>query len=433
MTLDRAALGATLSRETGDPAFGDWLIDSRPHLFADVAVFLDTAQLVQMRHIIEAIEAVARHPAYEAAVLGWAPASAAPDFGPRGVFMGYDFHLGQNGPALIEINTNAGGAVLNAALARAQRSCCADAATPEMVDLNGFDAAVAEMFRKEWSRQRDSDFPETIAIVDDGPTAQYLYPEFLLMQRLLERHQHKVFIADPLELEYRNGELRRGGTRIDLVYNRLVDFSLEQPEHSALREAYLEGSVVVTPNPHIHALFADKRNLTFLSDPARLTEWGMDPALVRILSIAVPTTERVTPENVDRLWNNRKQLFFKPSAGYGSRAAYRGDKLTQSVWKAICQGDYVAQAYVAPSERLIQLDGEKQKRKADVRLYTYDGRMLLAAARLYQGQTTNMRTPGGGFAPVLLMTADGLSAVCSMCTPGSRMPDATPFLNSGTN
>jgi hypothetical protein len=25
----------------------------------------------------------------------------------------------------------------------------------------------------------------------------------------------------------------------------------------------------------------------------------------------------------------------------------------------------------------------------------------LLAARLYQGQTTNMRTPGGGFAPVL--------------------------------
>jgi len=39
-------------------------------------------------------------------------------------------------------------------------------------------------------------------------------------------------------------------------------------------------------------------------------------------------------------------------------------------------------------------------RKMDVRLYTYGGRILLAAARLYQGQTTNFRTPGGGFAPV---------------------------------
>lgn len=36
-----------------------------------------------------------------------------------------------------------------------------------------------------------------------------------------------------------------------------------------------------------------------------------------------------------------------------------------------------------------------------MRLYIFAGTVLLAAARLYQGQTTNMRTPGGGFAPAL--------------------------------
>ena len=41
--------------------------------------------------------------------------------------------------------------------------------------------------------------------------------------------------------------------------------------------------------------------------------------------------------------------------------------------------------------------------KVDVRLYTYRGAVLLAVARLYQGQTTNFRTPGGGFAPLLLL------------------------------
>jgi hypothetical protein len=29
--------------------------------------------------------------------------------------------------------------------------------------------------------------------------------------------------------------------------------------------------------------------------------------------------------------------------------------------------------------------------------------VLLLAARLYQGQTTNFRTPGGGFAPVVVV------------------------------
>ena len=40
--------------------------------------------------------------------------------------------------------------------------------------------------------------------------------------------------------------------------------------------------------------------------------------------------------------------------------------------------------------------------KADLRNYTYEGKVLLRAARLYQGQTTNFRSPGGGFAPVFV-------------------------------
>jgi hypothetical protein len=39
--------------------------------------------------------------------------------------------------------------------------------------------------------------------------------------------------------------------------------------------------------------------------------------------------------------------------------------------------------------------------KVDVRNYVYAGAVQLIAARLYQGQTTNFRTEGGGFAPVL--------------------------------
>ena len=38
--------------------------------------------------------------------------------------------------------------------------------------------------------------------------------------------------------------------------------------------------------------------------------------------------------------------------------------------------------------------------KLDVRNYVYDGVTQLMTARLFQGQTTNFRTAGGGFAPV---------------------------------
>jgi hypothetical protein len=45
----------------------------------------------------------------------------------------------------------------------------------------------------------------------------------------------------------------------------------------------------------------------------------------------------------------------------------------------------------------------------DLRYYVYDGRTQLLAARLYQGQTTNFRTQGGGFAPVLELADDAAS------------------------
>ena len=47
-------------------------------------------------------------------------------------------------------------------------------------------------------------------------------------------------------------------------------------------------------------------------------------------------------------------------------------------------------------------DGEERhvELKVDVRCYAYAGRVQLVAARLWQGQTTNFRTPGGGFAKV---------------------------------
>lgn len=38
--------------------------------------------------------------------------------------------------------------------------------------------------------------------------------------------------------------------------------------------------------------------------------------------------------------------------------------------------------------------------KFDLRNYIYNGAVQWVGARLYQGQTTNFRTPGGGFAPV---------------------------------
>jgi hypothetical protein len=242
----------------------------------------------------------------------------------------------------------------------------------------------------------------TIAIVDDAPEQQYLYPEFILAKTLLERHGYEALIVDARELRYERGVLQAAGRGIDSVYNRLVDFALAAPEHAALRAAYLDGAVVLTPNPRNHALHADKRNLTLLSDQAVLREWGLAEDHARVLS-GVPRAKRITEANASELWSERKRYFFKPAGGHGGKAVYRGDKLTKGAWAAILSGDYIAQEFAPPSERTILLGGERVQRKLDVRLYTYGGEVLLAVARLYQGQTTNFRTPGGGFAPVFFV------------------------------
>ena len=161
--------------------------------------------------------------------------------------------------------------------------------------------------------------------------------------------------------------------------------------------------MVLTPHPHAHALYADKRNLVALSDEALLRAWGVPPARRASLRAAVPRTQVVTPQQADHLWERRRQLFFKPVAGYAGKAAYRGDKLTRRVWEEIVAGAFVAQELVPPGGRATQVDGVATELKFDLRAYVYAGRIQLLAARMYQGQTTNFRTPGGGFAPVMVV------------------------------
>ncbi len=93
VTLDRAALCKALVRESGEPEFCAQAIETRPHLFSNVPVFLPSTVIGEMAGIVAAIEEVARLPAYREAVLARAPEIAQQDRGPIGAFMGYDFHL----------------------------------------------------------------------------------------------------------------------------------------------------------------------------------------------------------------------------------------------------------------------------------------------------------------------------------------------------
>ena len=365
----------------------------QPQLFSAAAITLDAATLQAMAEVIAAIEAVVALPAWQARVFAWAPAIARQPVAARGVFLGYDFHLTAAGPKLIEINTNAGGGLINAYLRAAHGHAEEGARIKD---------AFVDMFREEWRLERGDAPLRRIAIVDENPAAQFLAPEFALFKEVFEQHGIAAVIADPGEL-VRDGErLLNAGEPVDLIYNRLTDFALDATVNADLRAVFEAGGVVLTPHPPAHALYADKRNLMLLSDAAALRELGVDEATRRTLLAGIPRTVAVDPEKAAIFWAERKRWFFKPPAGFGGRAAYRGDKLTKRVFEEILHGGYIAQEIALPSEHVVQVADAEQRMKADIRCFVYDCHIQLVAARLYQGQTTNFRTPGGGFAPVFI-------------------------------
>lgn len=385
--LDRAALEAAIRAQ--GPAFQEAISLGHDHLFADVPVFISPKYLRKMYEVISAVEQVTELP-------GWQPQSDDVRPAGKGVLFGYDFHLNQQGVHLIEINSNAGGAFLNELLIGSQR----DTALPgKSVAIENLEQAFLAMFRNEWRLERGSAPLRNIAIVDEQPEQQYLYPEFLLVLRMLERAGLAAYIADPVALNAREDGLYFGYEKIDMVYNRLTDFNLQR--HPELSKPYNSGQVVLTPHPHAYAKYADKRNLARLTDADGLRSIGANEADIATLHAGIPPTILVSESMEEMLWQERKGLFFKPNSGYGSKGAYRGMNLTKRVFGEILHGDYVAQKLAPPGERAVCVqDAEPVLLKYDVRCYVYDGKIQLVAARLYQGQTTNFRTAGGGFALV---------------------------------
>jgi hypothetical protein len=408
--VDRTKLQEQLRAQLGDAAGA--LLESREGLVSGSVVFIGPREAAAMDRTIDLVTRVLGSSSCQERV-----ARDAPDIGravqrATGALLGFDFHLGGQAPQLIEINTNPGGLLVSLELARAATASCDCLAEPlSMMTSAGvgtgeLESRIAQAFLAEWTRARGPDPLRTIAIVDDDPQDQYLYPEFLLYQRLFERAGWRALIANAAALAVTDEALLWQGERIDLVYNRVTDFYFAEPHHAALRRAYTADLAVVTPHPAAHARWADKRLLAWLGDAQLLSAAGLDAADREHLLRTIPATEIVTAGSADDLWRRRKSLFFKPVDGFGGKAAYRGDKLTRTAFAHVLAHRYVAQA-IAPTSfrRVAAADGQDSELRVDVRNYAWQGATWLRAARLYRGQTTNFRTAGGGFAPVLTLPA----------------------------
>lgn len=395
-SINEQCLCKTLDKEVLQKGLG---FDSG--FFSETMLFISRNDLKQMKDIISSVELVISSEPFRKEIIQQAPEVSRPDFKTKGMFMGYDFHLTEEGPRIIEINTNAGGAYLNLHLAKAQVACCEE--QKPAIDLSEIENKFLAGFLNEWALQKGSSPLKTVAIMDESPEQQFLYPEFRLFKEMFEKNNIEAFILDPKELELKNNELWFKDQKIDLIYNRSTDFYFHSPVYAGIKEAYLKGTVVVTPSPRHHALFADKENLEIFCDGEKLQKMEVSESDIDVLLKGIPKTVKLTDQNRDDFWSKRKSYFFKPTSGYGSKATYRGDKITTKVWEELKKTEYVAQEFTPPGIRMIESDGKQVELKHDIRVYTYNGDVLLLASRLYSGQTTNFRTVGGGFAPVYVV------------------------------
>jgi hypothetical protein len=380
----------------------DRTADSIP--YAQTILGLPLAELAVIRRAIEILFRTAHSRAYAERVDEDAEAVARFTSGAHGVFMGYDFHLTEDGPRLIEINTNAGGALLNglhtAALCepgKLEWLCC----NPPSVEQ--VEATIVDTFRSEFEAVRgDRARLERVAIVDERPSEQFLQPEFELFVSLFAHHGIEARVADTQELVRRaTGSIELDGWPIDLVYLRDTEFQLRSTRTAVLREAHLAGEIVVTPSPREHHLLADKRRLEIFSSIPELEALGVGTEDARFLAQVVPETRPLASMSQEEAWTTRRDWVFKPAASFGSKAVYRGDKISKKKFAEIhADGGFLAQRRVAPGTTSVRTPEGEQEMKFDVRAYAYRDEIFLLGARTYQGQVTNMRTPGGGFSAI---------------------------------
>ncbi len=318
-----------------------------------------------------------------------------PDPGNFSVLMSYDFHVDEKGQLrLIEINTNASMSLIVDLLHDVH-------AVPNLFSKN-FSEDIVMAFLNE-VRLALPDAPEEIraVIADESPEKQRMFLEFLFYQELFGNHRIKTEIADSRSLRFEDGRLKLNENQIHLVYNRDTDFYFENAEHRALREAMVSRSACITPHPHEYRLLADKQRLLELSKPGAVQALAISAEAKGVIErTLIHSWDLQDYGDAEKVWNDRKNLFFKPKRSFGGKAAYRGSAIRRNAFAEIMQGSYVVQEYVpAPSVRLKSMP-EDDGFKFDLRFFAYKDQIQLAAARVWKGQITNSQTLGGGVAAI---------------------------------
>jgi hypothetical protein len=342
-----------------------------------------------MMQVVRLLNKLSENSTYQTLLKETLPVTAQINNGHHAVMMGYDFHLSETGPKLIEVNTNAGGLWLAYLCHQSDAQSFSTKLTQKLL----------QTFLTEYAgfSQNPTAHPQFIVILDDQPQTQFLYSEMQIFAQLFQQAGIECEIIAPEDLTAKNAGLYFNNKRIDLIYNRHCDFYLESAQMALVREAWVKRQLCLTPNPFIYGLLADKRRMVSWSDLNFLSQLGLSNPEIELLKKTIPRTFLLSALTQEQAWQTRKQWVFKPVSSHGSRGVYVGDKLTKGKLAELEPDNTLIQQRIAPSVTQIPPD---LSFKTDYRLFAYRQQILAVSARLYQGQVTNLRTENGGFAKV---------------------------------
>lgn len=303
------------------------------------------------------------------------PVTADAMFDESSMLMGYDFHLTDDGPRLIEINNNAGGLYIGGNRWMKQ---------PAIAELVGtLEERISGMFPDTW---------QTIAIMDEDVTQQYMYPEMQHYATLLRKTGRTVFLVSPEDIELKDDGLYVENQRVDGIYNRHTDFYLDTPELADIRTALMAGQVALNPHPRSYALLGDK---------SRMVDWWHQGLLegclssddVSFIRSVVPEIHLLSACDRTQLWQERKAWVFKPAARHGGKGVVLGKGMSRKRFESLDDATTVVQSFVPAS----QIEHGDVPYKFDVRLYMHGEGLIAVAGRLWRGQVTNFREDGSGW------------------------------------
>ncbi len=205
---------------------------------------------------------------------------------------------------------------------------------------------------QQWAGRREA---PRIAILDWREVPSY--SEFRMFAEYFKLQGLECIIADPREVEYRNGQLVAGDFHITLIYKRVLISELVARgglDHPVVR-AVLEGAVCMV-NPFRCKILHKKASLAVLSDERNASLFT--PEEQEAIEAHIPWTCRVeerqaryrgqTIDLIPYIFEHRENFVLKPNDEYGGKGIVLG---WQTAIQAALTEPYIVQERVAiPSE-----------------------------------------------------------------------------------